>query len=149
MRINPAGIALGVPHQPPVFHHGSVSDAFRLPCLHGCSLRHGGARRHRLGDHRAGKEVEFVPLRQTEELVRLPARSDVQINLVPRGRLSHRRINQMLYAQFVELVCQHLVRGKLLLDPANLAARRADLYKAARTFQNHQLFAVADLAGTV
>ena len=152
-----------IPSQPPVLHrnwhrrNGPLctrrTGHLRARGLRrrGCSRlrRRDRSRPHRRRQRRPLQQLQFVALRQPVEPLRLPARLQVQVHLIPHHRGCHRRIGLVRLGQRQERVKDLLRRHRLLLDPALLALVRLHPVESSSVLQHLQLLPVFHGPGAV
>ena len=140
---DPAGLAFRIADKPPVFVDGAGRQGVGIGL---CGLSSGcdGF------DYRGTLEkAEGSVLGEQVELVGEAAGGDVEVSIVAGGGGGDDGVLGVVLAQGVEFVCEVLGNGEAFFDPADFAARGADLDPAAGVVEDDELFAVGGSAGAV
>ncbi len=135
----PAGIAIAVAHQPPVFH----GNLCRLRGLLPSRLRRNGTR-NLVRNRGALQQRDMAVAGNKIEMLRLPTRREVKIKIVTKLRCGHDWILRMLHGQMLIRIILRLLDHGMILQPPNLAVLRPHLVKAAAMLDDLQPLAVFD-----
>ncbi len=143
--VEPAGLALAIADEPPVFHGGCWG------CSGGVWRGRGGgyAGRKGFGDGGAFEEAERIVFGEEVEVVGGAAGSDVEVDLVAGGGGGDDGVVFVGFTEGFERICDGGAGGLALFDPADGAVGGLYFKEAAGMVEDDELFAVGDGAGAV